>query len=339
MKFNNSGGSNLLLVLVIALVLMLLSTAIQLFALLSTKLSTQAVQIQTVEFAAEGAMFATISELKQEDWPPSLPYEDTLDFGDTKITRRVLETTGAGDENLMIEIIANRNGVVRQLEGVFETSISIETSAGNVPADPNNEFVTRDKIDFYEKKSTGEEIIVKPGETLLVKNTSFSPPIIEYIYNDTSSDKKHWTKSYRRWLCHGKCPQFEMESPQSFLPKGNVEAGSVVRVSEIALLDDDPTALDPNGKRETHVQIEGNDVDNGCTEGYVAPPCFYTVTEADILKYDSDGDGKVSVGVDFGDSVMVYIPEGQDNYVLEPSEAKKRNYNFYYYEVEPDAIN
>lgn len=329
MKHSTQGGSNLLLVLVIAMLLILLTTAILLFSLLSTKLSTQSVQIQTVEFAAEGAMLATISELKTEDWPTTLPYEDTYTLGDTQINRKVTDTSGPDGPSRLVEITANRNGVVRKLEGVFETTITIEPGTPSPSPVPGaNDYIKDEsEIDFYEITKFNNPITIPAHYTLIVKDHYTGG--IHYVYNDSDNPIQTDTDKYtkmRRWMCRGHCPEFSYIHPNNDFKELEIKAGDIIQASAIAILDDDFDT------RRVQIIISGK-VKFECEQGITAPACTYEVKPEDIA-----GLANPVATLHTQDSVLVYFPEGEDSFVFEPGEIEKQSFNFYYYEVEPDPV-
>ena len=116
-----AGLSTLLLVFVIASILALAILAMQLGALLGARRSSQIQYSQTAFFAAEGALYRTIQNLRDDpSWPSPdiLPLTDSYEFGQTEIKRTI---SNAGD-NLKIEITATANKAKRKLTAEFSQS-------------------------------------------------------------------------------------------------------------------------------------------------------------------------------------------------------------------------
>lgn len=130
LKFNNSGVSNLTLVLVIAAVFIFLLSGILAYISLNTRQSSLVINTQRALFIAEGTMFETVQRLVTDPgWPANLLddgiYTDSFELDEAEITRKIELIQSTDDANLLeeliyITIIARYNDVVKKLEGTYK---------------------------------------------------------------------------------------------------------------------------------------------------------------------------------------------------------------------------
>lgn len=338
---SQAGASTLLMVLIVALVLIVLSTSIQMFALLSTRRSAQTVNVQTVQFAAEGALFASVSQLKDNTTSLSLNTPETYTLGDTTITRTITGSATDEEADLIIQIRAEKNGVVRQLEGVFQATTTTTTNPdGTTPVPPDNPYVTHDQIDFYDRNDESGGFIIGPGESMVVK-PSKGGWHFELLDNTESSTPMYIDQGYykgiRRWLCHGLCPEFE-NVHNELSTTANVHVGDVIIAGEVAILDND--LIKPDGStddRELEIRLNDHIVKTCDVSGnLIDEPCAHQLTIEDFNNAGIDPADSADVKIIYEDSLGIFITGGTTEIIVPGDEFKTREYNFYYYEVEPN---
>lgn len=245
-----AGFSNIVLVLVVATVIIILSLGILLFATLSSKQAGQVVSTQEALFSAEGSMIETVDYLNEyvdEDWPPSLPFEDSYLIEGTTIIRRISQIDGDADINLKIEIIANSGGAVRQLEGIYNRYHSGGTTIIGGDDDQDLE-VTIDDIEYKRY----QWFTVQPGESWITKT---SGPVREFITNfvPVTGDPVLVKDPGAKWHCRGKCPtdfNWENEESLSFEGEGEIYGpGTTMTFGTLAILDDNPSSGELYGQQ------------------------------------------------------------------------------------------
>jgi len=131
MKTNQSGASHLMLVLIISLLLLLLSLAIQSLVYLQTKQTTRNINSREAYFAAEGALFSTLQSIRDNpsEWIDKLPVNDTFTIGDSQISRHVYQEANV----IYLEITSDNLFSRRSLLG--ELSLTESDESVIVPQD------------------------------------------------------------------------------------------------------------------------------------------------------------------------------------------------------------
>jgi hypothetical protein len=115
--FFNRGDSQLLLVLVVAMILSLLTFTMLSISYLQTKQASQLSYSKESYFASEGSLYETVQHIKNDPlWPSPLPFNDSYQIGKTNITRNIIDSAGT----LMITVDADTFGAKRRLLGEFQ---------------------------------------------------------------------------------------------------------------------------------------------------------------------------------------------------------------------------
>lgn len=124
-KFSNQhGASQILLVLIVALLITLIMLSIQILALVDTRQAASNQFSQIAYFAGEGAMFETVRDVNSfySDWFDRLPIQDTYTINNTQITR----TLEQDDVRIKITIVADSGGARKKLVGYFKPEELLE---------------------------------------------------------------------------------------------------------------------------------------------------------------------------------------------------------------------